>query len=441
MPDPVSTSIGAAIDGARLRGLQLLVFVQCALVAVLDGFDTQSVAFVAPLLAEKWGIAGTSFGPVFSAGLIGVMLGQILLGQLSDRFGRRLVIVASAALFGGFTFLTGFADGWWQLLGLRFLAGIGLGGAVPNVIALTSEFAPQRYRALLIGVVFGGFPLGAVLGGLVTIEIIPTLGWRYVFFLGGGIPLLLCPVLLWLLPESPRFLATRTDGAAALARIMARIAPEQVGASWHLGDGKPAGVPLTALFADGRAQRTALLWGSFFLSLLVIYFLMSWLPLVVKQRGFSIDTAIHAAVFFNLGGAIGGVALGRLIDRMRPLPVLAAAYAIGAFAIVAVGALHDPASLVLAVVFVAGFCIVGAQTGLCSVAASMYPTAMRSTGIGAGLAFGRIGSVIGPTAGGLLLGSGWPLHLVFLAIALPALFAAGSALLLGRALDRTPAGG
>jgi MFS transporter, AAHS family, 4-hydroxybenzoate transporter len=433
MAEPsIDAAIGTAIDGARLRGVQVTVFVLCALVALLDGFDTQSVSFVVPLLAEEWGVAGTSFGPVFSAGLLGVMLGQIVFGQVSDRIGRRAVIVMSAALFGTFTLLSAASQGWWQLLALRFLAGIGLGGAVPNVIALTSEFAPRRLRALLIGLVFGGFPLGAVLGGLLTIEIIPVSGWRGVFVLGGVVPLLLCPLLLWLLPESPRFLATRADGGAALARVMARIAPERRDARWRPDEARAPSLPLGALFGAGRAAMTATLWGSFFLSLLVIYFLMSWLPLVVKQRGFPIDVAIHAAVFFNLGGAVGGVVLGRLLDRLPPFAVLGAAYAAGAAAIVAVGAPHDSATLLLASACAAGFCVVGAQTGLCAVAAGLYPTAMRSTGIGAGLAFGRIGSVVGPTAGGLILAAGWPLQLVFFAIAVPALAAASSVWLLRR---------
>lgn len=421
MRDGSEIDVSEAVDTARMGGLQITAFVLCAIVSMLDGFDTQSIAFVAPAIAESWGIAGNAFGPVFSAGLVGLMVGQVIFGLMSDRFGRRLVIITSTLLFGALTFATGLAQDWTSLLVLRFLAGIGLGGAIPNVMALTSEFAPKRYRATMIALVFAGFPLGAVLGGYLSIWIIPAYGWQGVFFAGGVAPIALGLLLAVMLPESPKFLATARDGQARLAKVMRRIAPTAPeGAVFVIREPEIGALPLFELFRNGRAAKTLTLWVIFFMSLLVIYFLLSWLPLLLKQRGLSLEGAISAAVALNLGGAVGGVILGRFVDRFDPFVVLASAYAIGAACVVAIGLTADQPGALAVVLIGAGFCSVGAQTALCAFTSSLYPTSMRSTGLGSALAIGRVGSVIGPVAGGALLAAGWSVESLFAAVAVPA---------------------
>ena len=415
--------VGQEIDEAPLRGLQILAFGLCFLVAMLDGFDTQAIAFVAPAIAEAWNIPGNAFGPVFSAALVGLMVGQVLFGLVSDRFGRRLVIIASTLMFGVLTLCTGFAKDWNALLALRFLAGIGLGGAIPNVMAMTSEFAPRRHQATLIALVFAGFPLGAVVGGYLSILMLPTHGWPSVFFLGGIAPVVLTLLLLILLPESPRFLVQRPNRQAALIATMRRITGRDLdaGTRFTAEEAKVERLPLIELFRGGRAARTLTLWPIFFLSLLVIYFLLSWLPLLLKQRGLTIEGAISASVALNLGGAVGGVILGRFVDRYNPVTVLGGAYGVGAACIFAIGMVADQPWLLTLAVIGAGFCSVGAQTALCAFTASLYPTSVRSTGLGSALAVGRIGSVIGPVAGGALLASGLAVQGIFAAVASPAL--------------------
>lgn len=435
---PPALDVVEAIDAAPIGGLQIRVFLLCALVAMLDGFDTQSIAFVVPAIAADWGIDGKTFGPVFSAALAGLMIGQLVLSRLSDRIGRRKTIILSTAIFGALTLATAFAQDWWTLLTLRFLAGLGLGGAIPNIMAMTSEFAPRRVRSMMIAIAFGGFPLGAVLGGFLSIRLIGDFGWHAVFVAGGAAPLLLVPVLLWLLPESPRFLLRSAPEGQALSQVMNAIVPGGVAQGRRFIADEPvvAQSGFAALFQDGRALATSLLWAVFFMSLLIIYFLMSWLPLIVKERGLPIDMAITAAIALNLGGALGGVVLGRMIDRFAPYLVLATAYSVGAIAIVALGASGIVAMQILPIAFVAGFCTIGTQTGLSAFTTTLYPTELRSTGIGTALAVGRIGSIVGPTAGGALMAAGRPIGEVFMAVAIPPVAAALVLIVFGRLVRR-----
>ncbi len=438
MTGPSSLDVVKTIDAAPIGPLQIRVFLLCALVAMFDGFDTQSIAFVVPVIAADWSIDGKTFGPVFSAALAGLMIGQLVLSRLSDRIGRRRTIILSTAIFGALTLATAFAQDWWTLLALRFLAGLGLGGAIPNIMAMTSEFAPRRVRSMMIAIAFGGFPLGAVLGGFLSIRLISDFGWQAVFIAGGAAPMLLVPVLLWLLPESPRFLLRNDGEGRALSRVMTAIVPGGVtdGTRFVADEPMIAHSGFSALFRDGRAITTSLLWAVFFMSLLIIYFLMSWLPLIVKERGLPIDMAITAAIALNLGGALGGVVLGRMIDRFAPYAVLAVAYVAGAVAVVALGASGAAATLILPIAFVAGFCTIGTQTGLSAFTTNLYPTDLRSTGIGTALAVGRIGSIVGPTAGGALMAAGRPVSEVFLVAAVPSIIASLILIVFGFAVYR-----
>lgn len=424
------------IDGARIGRYHLLVFVLCALIAMLDGFDTQSLAFVVPVLVDEWGLPASAFGPVFGAGLFGLMIGQLVLGPLADLFGRRTIILASTVIIGVFCLATAFANDLGTLLVLRFLTGIGLGGAIPNIIAMTGEFAPKRMRAAMITTVFAGFPIGAVLGGMISTRIIPAFGWQSVFYLGGLAPILLL-VVLWLwLPESPRHAMLKGKPQARVHAVMRRLAPDAVddGCRYVLREERLTGTPIRNLFTEGRGLRTMLVWLTFFMSLLVIYFLMSWLPTVLKQSGLGFEMAIYGSVFLNAGGAFGGILWGRLIDRYNPAAVLATAYAIGGLSVLGIGfaggLLGHPALLML-IVILAGATTIGAQTGMSAFASSLYPTTMRSTALGTGLAFGRIGSICGPVLGGFLMAEGWGTRSLFAAVAVPAVIAAGIIVLIG----------
>lgn len=434
-----ATPIDAILDGAPIGWFQIRVALLCALVAMLDGFDTQSVAFVAPVLGQEWGITPDRFGLIFSAGLVGIMMGQVVLGPLSDRFGRRPVIITCTVAFGIGSFATVLADNWIILLLLRFLTGVGLGGATPNIIALTAEVAPPRARSTMITTMFAGFPLGAAIGGYISSHLIPAFGWESVFILGGAAPLVLLLALLPWLSESPHHLLRREGRTPRLERLLDRMAGPDRAA---LPD-TPAPTPgatkspgYGALFAGGLAGTTAQLWLAYFNSLLMIYFLMSWLPTVARESGLALDTAIISAVFLNLGGAIGGIVLGRLADRYGSFQTLAVGFAIAGISLVLIGFVGNQTVLLMTLAFIAGLFTIGGQTAMNAANAGLYPAEVRATALGGALAVGRIGSIVGPTVGGLLLAADWPLSSIFIAVSLPALLTALLAINLSRTIRR-----
>jgi MFS transporter, AAHS family, 4-hydroxybenzoate transporter len=424
----------AAIDEAPFSGAQKRIVFLCALVAMLDGFDTQAIAFVAPVVASQWGIPMAAFGAVFGAGLAGLMVGALVFGPLADRYGRRRITIATTALFGLLTLLTAWADSIGMLLALRFLTGLGLGGAMPNIIALTAEYAPARSRATMVSLMFCGFPLGAVLGGLIASRMIPVLGWESAFLLGGVLPLLLLPVLHLWLPESIRFLAARGVAEPKLRALMASIVGSARAKDVRFE--QPAAVvatPVTVkgLFGPGRTGRTLLLWVVFFMNLLLLYFLVNWLPSLLRQAGVALDKAIISTALLNLGGIVGALCFARLIDRFGPYKVLPAAYAAAAASTMVVGqATGAGFAALMTMVFIAGFCVIGAQISINALAANSYPAEIRSTGVGWALGIGRAGSVVGPVVGGLLVATGLQVGPLFLIAAVPALLAAVAVLML-----------
>lgn len=435
--------VTAAIERARFGRFQFLITALCALIAALDGFDTQAIAYVAPVIAEQWGMNVAGFGPIFGAGLAGLTVGAFILSPAADRFGRKSIILLSMLIFGVFSLVTAWAGTMNELLLYRFLTGVGLGGAMPNIIALTSEYAPARLRATLVTVMFCGFPFGSTIGGVISAPLIGAFGWQSVFIVGGIAPLAVLLVLIVFLPESLRYLVASNASRERIAAILRRLDPDnaarvEAGSSFVLHEPKAAGFTVAKLFQDGRARTTLLLWAAFFMNLLVMYFLVNWLPSLLRASGMPIQTAILSTAVLNLGGVVGAIVLGRMIDRMNPHLVLGTAYAASALFIagVAFGA-HD-LWLLMPAVFLAGFGVVGAQIGMNALAAGIYPTAIRSTGVGWALGIGRIGSIIGPVAGGALLGAGWSAQGVVLTAVVPALLASLAVFALRR--HRVPAG-
>jgi len=427
-----SAEIDRILDAAPLGSYQIKVAILCGLVAMLDGFDTQSIAFVAPVLGKAWGIAPASFGLVFSAGLLGIMVGQLIGGPMADRWGRRPVILLSTAIFAVLTLATALTDTIASLLLLRFLTGMGLGAATPNLITLTCEVAPPRSRGTMITAMFAGFPMGAAVGGLISSRIIPAFGWESVFVLGGIAPLLLLPVLMRFLPESPHFLFRTQRNPSALAAMLKRIAGSVEMPVPTAAPAGPAASPnIASLLRPGLARTTLALWFAYFNSLLMVYFLMSWLPTVARASGMALDTAIISAVFLNLGGALGGIVLGYVADRFGGFRVLAAGYAIAGVCIALIGQFAQDEVLLIALAFGAGLFTIGGQTAMNAATAAISPADFRATGLGSALAIGRIGSIAGPSIGGILLALQLDISVIFLAAAIPAVLTAGIALWLG----------
>lgn len=424
---PPAGEIDLIIDGVPVGAFQKWTIMLCALVAFVDGFDAQAIAFVAPVISQDWQVDIASFGPVFGAGLLGLTIGALLFGPIADRVGRKPMIVVSVIIFGLSSLATAFVTEISQLIAYRSLTGFGLGGAMPNVIALTAEYAPKRVRAFVVTLMFCGFPIGAVIGGLISAWTIAIFGWKSVFIAGGALPLLLVPALLIALPESIRFLASRDGRRAEALALLVRIDPS---AETHLSDSALAPVDcaqdrvaFARLFQDGRGAGTLLLWTAFFCNLLVLYFLINWLPSVLQRAGIPLERAIIATVLLNAGGVVGGLTFSRLIDRFGAVGVLAAAYLSAAILVAAIGFRWSEVSVTLVVVFAAGFSVIGAQFGMNAFAAEYYPTSLRATGVGAALGVGRIGSIVGPVAGGFMLGMNLETSQLFAIAAVPALFA------------------
>src|SRR5690606_10373761 len=315
-----------AIDNAPLSRFQYGVLALCFALIMVDGFDTQSIAFVAPALRRAWEVSPNAFGMLFSAGLLGGMLGAMGLGILGDRLGRRPLILASTLLFGVMSLACATAADVETLAIYRFIGGLGLGGLLPNSIALVAEYSPRRLRSTLVVSAFIGFPLGAVFGGMASARIIPVHGWEVVFVAGGIIPLLLLPFIFWQLPESLRFLARQAGGQERIRRVLDRmgLAPAGGGAV-HVSEPPRARQPVRTLFQDGRGPWTVCLWVLTFSALLLTYFLVNWIPLVLEGAGLDHRRAIMGVALLNLGGVIGGLAISRISDRRGPYGVMALA--------------------------------------------------------------------------------------------------------------------
>lgn len=399
------------IEANPMGRFQRRILLLCTLVIVFDGFDVLAIAFAAPAVSAQLGIAKSQLGYVFSAGLLGMTLGALVLGPVGDKIGRRWAVIASVAIFGLFTLLTGFADSLALLLLARFLTGLGLGGAMPNATALITEYVADRHRNLVVAVIFLGMPVGGILGGLIAGQMIPALGWPSIFFLGGLAPLALVPVLMRWLPESPRFLIEQArDNDPQLRAIAAGIEqrgqiPPDAGFS-HEHHPVPA-MPVKALFSAGYARDTLLLWLAYFCNLMVVYFLYSWIPTLWVDAGYALREASRIVVVINIGGAIAPFVIAWLIRRFGSHPVLTGCFLLGALTLIGIGLAVGSLVTVLPLSFLAGLFIIGGQTSLNGFASFVYPTQIRSTGVGWAIGVGRMGSVIGPLVVSLLVAIGF----------------------------------
>ena len=326
MSDTSVIDIGAAVEAQPRSRFAAVLLVLCCAIMVVEGYDAQVLAYAAPAIIRDWHIDKGAFGPVFSAALFGYMLGALALSGLSDRIGRKRVIVLGNLLFGVLTIATAFAHDVQTLLALRFAAGVGLGCSVPAAIALGVEYAPKGQRAFRISLMFVGYTLGAALGGVLAAFLIVRFGWRSAFHLGGFSSLGLGLVLIAALPESLRFLALRGGRERAIAAVMRRLRPDLAvtdASRFVLLEETRSGAPVGHLFTEGRALLTALLWLAFVTSLMAHYFLTSWLPTVLDGAGVPLAHAVVAGSLLQAGGAAGSLIVGGQMDRRGILAVAA----------------------------------------------------------------------------------------------------------------------
>lgn len=417
-------NVAHVIDGQKIGALQWRAFALCAAVLFVDGFDVQGITYVAPEITREWGLQRGALGPTFSAGLFGLMLGAIFIAPLADRVGRRIVIIYSCIAFGICTLLTVWVDSLNTLLVLRFFTGLGLGGALPNAIGLASEYAPQRRRGAIVMFVSSGISLGSIASGMAAAQLVGTYGWRALFVVGGILPLVLVAVLVRGLPESIRFAALvprRQPEAKRLLRLIKPdIGPDSEVRIESTAEGGKATV--ADLFKGRRAHATVLLWIAFFMSLLNVYLAINWLPTSLNASGFTVAQAAVITSLYHVGGVLGTYTLGLLMDKIGPHAILMSAFllaVVGFYLFAAVPSLTEASAT--AVLMATGVGVIGAQVGITALTSMIYPVEMRSTGLGWALGIGRVGSIVGPAVGGVMLGTDLDARMIYLACIGPAL--------------------
>ncbi len=435
LPSAGTLDVQAFINAQPLTAYQWRIVLLCFLIVFLDGLDTAAMGFIAPALTQDWGIDRASLGPVMSAALIGMVFGALGSGPMADRFGRKLVLVTAVFLFGLFSLISAFSANIEQLLVLRFLTGLGLGAAMPNATTLLSEYTPERLKSLLVTSMFCGFNLGMASGGFVSAKMIPAFGWHSLLLLGGLLPLALAVVLLLWLPESARFLVVRNKGADKVRQVLAPIAPGEVAVASGFSVPEQKTVQsrnvFQVIFSGTYSAGTLLLWLTYFMGLVIVYLLTSWLPTLMRDSGASMEHAAFIGALFQFGGVLSAVGVGWAMDRFNPHKVIGIFYLLAGVFAYCVGQSLGEVTLLATLVLLAGMCVNGAQSAMPSLAARFYPTQGRATGVSWMLGIGRFGAILGAWIGATLLGLGWNFEQVLTALVVPAAIATTAVIIKG----------
>jgi AAHS family 4-hydroxybenzoate transporter-like MFS transporter len=409
----------ALIETRPIGPAQWTVIGLCAFVAMLDGLDLQSIGLAAPAIGAQLHIAPQAFGMVFSAALAGLALGALLLGPVADRVGRKRVLVAATFCFGVFTLATAYAGNLPELLTCRLLTGFGLGGAMPSFISLGSEYVPKTRRTAVVSLLWAGFPLGGVVGGLLGSRIIPAYGWQSIFLVGGVLPILLTMILAIALPESVSFLVATGKSRDRIGRTLRRIFPDVTTTGetrFELVRESSPRATVLELFGSGRAAGTLLLWASFFFAFMILVTNSSWSPILLRRVGIAAEQSALALALYNFGSLFGSAAAGMLLNRFGILRVLPPTLTLGAVAYAMVGWSAPSFGSVMMAEGLFGLLLGCASSGLIALSAIYYPVAIRSTGVGWATGMGRLGSFVGPLAVAQMVGAQWDVPTIFAAL-------------------------
>jgi AAHS family 4-hydroxybenzoate transporter-like MFS transporter len=432
-------NITRLVDAAKLRPFHLWLAFWCLLAMMADGFDLLNASIAGPALIKEWGIDRAALGPVFSASLVGFFVGAPFFGYLGDRYGRRLAIISSLFFIGITTLACAFARDLQELLWLRFLSGLGLGGVLPNVIALNGEFTPKRLRATMLVIMSMGISLGGAVPGLVGNTLMPTYGWPVIFVVGGIIPIVIGLCAIFALPDSIKFLVLRGGKSAEVGRLARRLDPSVVISPQTRftldaaeGSGQTRGSP-KALFRDGWAKITVLVWVIFVLNLMANNVMNAWLPMIVQTGGHGATAGAYAGTLYQLGGAVGGLVVGFLLDRFG-LRAFVPLFVLAVPVVALTGTPGISVGVLLTMTFFTGCVVTGMQNGLNAGAGLIYPTSLRANGVGYALGIGRVGSIAGPLLGSLLVSTGMPTSAFFYVTAVGPLLCAVFCALLMRQL-------
>lgn len=426
MTTQTTTDIQAFINRHPFSKYQWMILALCFVTVALDGFDTAIIGFIASDLVQEWGVQKSDLGPVMSAALVGLAVGALTAGPMADRIGRKKVLVLSILVFGGFSLITAFATSLTQLTVLRFLTGLGLGAAMPNAATLMSEYAPERRRALMVNLMFVGFPIGSSMGGFISAWMIPHYGWQSVLVLGGVMPLALAVALIFLLPESARYLAVKNRSQQQISNILRRIAalPENTRFVLQEAGQVKEQSALGVIFSPRYLVGTIMLCLTYFMGLLIFYLLTSWLPLLIRETGATLSQASVITALFPLGGGIGVLVLGALMDKINPNKVVAVGYLLTGIFVCLVGFSTSNLVLMGVMVFIAGTIMNGAQSSMPALAAGFYPTQGRATGVAWMLGLGRFGGILGAFSGAFLMQAELSFKTIFALLAIPAVLSA-----------------
>ncbi|WP_304589981.1 MFS transporter [Burkholderia anthina] len=426
------------IDSQPISRLQKRVIILCFTIVALDGLDTSCIAFLGPAIRTHWNLtAASALAPLFGAGLAGLMIGALCLGPVADRIGRKKVLELSVFLFGAASLVSAFSPTLDVLIFMRFITGVGLGGAMPTAITLTSEFCPSMKRSALVTLMFCGFALGGAAGGVVTANFVELIGWQGVLVVGGALPFALVPLLLMLLPESMHFLLlSRTQkNYNQVIAIASRIVAGGEAVPNLYADEAAAKTSVKAIFAPGVILGTGLLWLTFFMTLLSVYLLNSWMPVLLSSVGIPLKQASLVLTMYQIGAGVGAIWLGRQMDKFDPQRVLALSNVGAACAIAICAFSGSSVLLVTSSVFCIGFFLSGGVVGGYALAAAYYSTAVRATGVAWSNAAGRVGSVVGSMIGGTMMDFGMELRSIILMLVIPTLLATCSLLALQHLRD------
>jgi AAHS family 4-hydroxybenzoate transporter-like MFS transporter len=418
------------IDGRPFSAYQWMVFILCFLIMVADGFDTAAIGFVAPALTREWGVEKLALGPVLSASLIGMALGALVAGPMADRFGRKPVLLLTVLAFGLFSLASGYAGSITTLTVWRFLTGLGLGAATPIATTILSESSPSRRRSLLLNGMFCGFTLGAAAGGFGAAVIIPEFGWRAVFVVGAVVPLILAVISAIVLRESVRFMVTRGAPIEAVKAALKRVTGASLIPGIRMVPEAPIanarGSSVRLILSPAFRTGTLMLWLTYFMGVLVFYLITSWLPTLIKESGLSLREASLLTALFPLGGTLGTVACGWLMDRMNPHRVIGTSYFFAGVFVWALGQGVGHPGILPTLTFLSGFFVGSSIVSMPALAAMYYPTQGRASGVAWMLGIGRFGGIAGAVLGGFLLQVGLDMVSILGVLAVPALIGAAA---------------
>ncbi len=417
------SNIRDLIDHSRVTATQYAVIAICVILNMLDGMDVVVISYAATAVAADLGIESSTLGIVFSAGLVGMTMGSAFLAPWADEMGRRKMIMLCVSVIGGGVLLTAAAQTVWQLVLLRFVSGLGIGAMLASTVTLASEYAPERLRNFVVSIVLTGYPIGATLSGFAAAKIVPDYGWRAMFVVAAVTTTAILPFTILWLGESWEWLIKRqpVNALQLVNRVLSKMGHAPLNEIPAMTQ-EAKGIPIAALFKHGRAGSTIRLWIAFFCGFATLYFLLTWIPNLAENTGLSTELAIYSATVMNLGAVIGNLIIGYISQTIGLKRSIVLFYGAAAGLMAVFGLFHGNAVIMIAFGLI-GFSSQGGLVGLYAVGARLYPAEARNTGIGWAVGMGRIGAILSPAVGGLLVAAGFTLAKSLIVFAAPLLVA------------------